>query len=172
MDDRERLIAQCVPIVRSNARQIAQKWAWPIEDALSDGYVGMLEAIERYDPDSNVPFGAYARFRIRGAIIDGVRRMRRYDPTTEQFSSESPRHLGAIARTPARPDVLFLRTMQRAIDALPGEHRRVLEMSIFDGRTNRDIAKALSVHEVRVSLLITEAKTRLRNFAKFYNIEA
>ena len=40
---------------------------------MSFGREGLLDAARRYDPERGVPFRAYANFRVRGAIIDGVR---------------------------------------------------------------------------------------------------
>ncbi|MCB9549443.1 MAG: sigma-70 family RNA polymerase sigma factor [Myxococcales bacterium] len=39
------------------------------------GHVGLLEARERFDPSRGVAFGAFARFRVRGAIYDGLRQI-------------------------------------------------------------------------------------------------
>ncbi|MDH5671700.1 MAG: sigma-70 family RNA polymerase sigma factor [Myxococcales bacterium] len=45
------------------------------EDLLSYAYTGLLEARERYDAGRGTPFKAFAYYRVRGAVIDGVRRM-------------------------------------------------------------------------------------------------
>ena len=42
-------------------------------DLASYGHIGLLEAKERFDPNYGVELGAYARPRIRGAILDGIR---------------------------------------------------------------------------------------------------
>ena len=44
-----------------------------IEDLISAGNLGLLEAFESYDPSGNVPFGAHAAKRIRWRILDEVR---------------------------------------------------------------------------------------------------
>ena len=43
------------------------------DDVLSAGTVGLLHAIDRFDPDQGVRFETYALQRIRGAIIDTIR---------------------------------------------------------------------------------------------------
>jgi len=43
-------------------------------DMLGDGLVGLLEAAQRYQPGRGVNFRTYATTRIRGAILDGLRR--------------------------------------------------------------------------------------------------
>jgi RNA polymerase sigma factor FliA len=44
-----------------------------LEELVSYGQEGLLEAARRYDPGRGVPFRAYATYRVRGAILDGVR---------------------------------------------------------------------------------------------------
>jgi RNA polymerase sigma factor for flagellar operon FliA len=48
-----------------------------LDDLLSYGREGLLDAARRFDPERGVPFRGYASFRIRGAIIDGVRSLSR-----------------------------------------------------------------------------------------------
>ena len=44
------------------------------DDLMSAGREGLLEAARRFDPESGTPFKAYAQFRIRGAMLDSVRK--------------------------------------------------------------------------------------------------
>lgn len=44
-----------------------------LDDLVAYGTEGLYAAVDRFDPERGVPFGAFARFRIRGAMIDGVR---------------------------------------------------------------------------------------------------
>ena len=43
------------------------------EDLVADGYLGLVRAARRYDPSHGVPFTAFARHYVRGAITDTVR---------------------------------------------------------------------------------------------------
>jgi RNA polymerase sigma factor for flagellar operon FliA len=45
------------------------------EDLIGYGFVGLLEALDRFEPDKGVPFEAYAVKRIQGSILDGLRAM-------------------------------------------------------------------------------------------------
>ncbi len=62
-------------LVEIVARQIRRTVGPGVEldDLLSHGREGLLDAARRYDASRGVPFRAYANFRVRGAIIDGVR---------------------------------------------------------------------------------------------------
>jgi RNA polymerase sigma factor for flagellar operon FliA len=62
-------------LVEIVARQIARSMgpSVELEDLLSFGREGLLDAARRFEAERGVPFRAYANFRVRGAIIDGVR---------------------------------------------------------------------------------------------------
>src|SRR5262249_42881477 len=59
------------------SRQIARTMGKVVEldELLSYGREGLLDAARKFDAARGVPFRAYANFRVRGAIIDGVRSM-------------------------------------------------------------------------------------------------
>ena len=75
--ERDNRILKYLPIVKSIANKISMRLPHHIhvEDLRSTGIIGLLDAIEKYDPSRGVPFEAYAEFRIRGAILDELRRM-------------------------------------------------------------------------------------------------
>ncbi len=45
------------------------------EDLVSNGIIGLIDAIEKFDPSKNIKFETYANFRIRGSIIDQIRNL-------------------------------------------------------------------------------------------------
>lgn len=45
------------------------------DDIRADGHRGLVEAAHRFDEHAGIPFRAFAQFRVRGAIIDGLRKM-------------------------------------------------------------------------------------------------
>lgn len=75
---RERFEAN-LDLVDILARQIGRRFGEFVEldDLVSYGREGLLDASRRFDASRGVPFRAYANFRVRGAIIDGVRTMAR-----------------------------------------------------------------------------------------------
>jgi RNA polymerase sigma factor for flagellar operon FliA len=46
----------------------------PLDDLIAYGAKGLLDAAERFDPEKGVPFDVFCRYRVRGAIVDGIRR--------------------------------------------------------------------------------------------------
>lgn len=73
--DKMRLAKQYAGLVRTLARRIAQKLPDHVEldDLIQDGNVGLLDALNRFDPSKGIQFQTYATNRVRGAILDSLR---------------------------------------------------------------------------------------------------
>jgi RNA polymerase sigma factor FliA len=76
-DRKEEIVRQFLPRVKYYAHKYA--FALPseltVDDLISAGIVGLLEAVNRFDPSMKTTLSTFADFRIRGAIIDEVRSM-------------------------------------------------------------------------------------------------
>lgn len=74
-DERERLILEHLPQVRLIARRIQERLPENIslEDLVSTGVLGLISAIDNFDPAHNVKLKTYAEYKIRGAILDSLR---------------------------------------------------------------------------------------------------
>lgn len=73
--ERTRWVEQCMPQVTALARALCRGMPQVTEeDLVSAGYEGLVHAALRYDPKDGTPFPAYAHYRVRGAMIDAVRR--------------------------------------------------------------------------------------------------
>ncbi|HYN56079.1 MAG TPA: RNA polymerase sigma factor WhiG [Motilibacterales bacterium] len=72
---REQLILQYAPLVRYVAGRVGVGLPASVEqgDLVSYGVFGLIDAIEKYDPERAIKFETYAINRIRGAIIDELR---------------------------------------------------------------------------------------------------
>jgi RNA polymerase sigma factor for flagellar operon FliA len=74
-EERERLILEHLPQVRLIARRIQERLPDNIslEDLVSTGVIGLISAIDHFDPRHNVKLKTYAEYKIRGAILDSLR---------------------------------------------------------------------------------------------------
>jgi RNA polymerase sigma factor FliA len=72
---REQLILEHLPQVRLIARRIHERLpeSVSLDDLVSTGVVGLISAIDRFDASHNVKLKTYAEYKIRGAILDGLR---------------------------------------------------------------------------------------------------
>ncbi len=75
LEAREKLVVQYAPLVRHVLGRMALVLTGPLDadDMISYGIMGLLDAIERYDPERGVKFETYAMSRIRGSIVDALR---------------------------------------------------------------------------------------------------
>ena len=74
---RNRLVMQYAPLVKYVAGRMRTRLPDSVDqdDLVSDGVLGLMDAVERFDPDRGLTFQTFAVPRIRGAIIDGMRAM-------------------------------------------------------------------------------------------------
>ena len=74
-EERERLILEHLPQVKLIARRIHERLpdSVNLEDLISTGTLGLIAAIDRFDPSHNVKLKTYAEYKIRGAILDSLR---------------------------------------------------------------------------------------------------
>jgi RNA polymerase sigma factor for flagellar operon FliA len=73
--EQEQVLIEHLPMVRFLARRIHERLPQhvDIEDMVSAGVVGLMDAFTKFDPAKKVQFRSYAQFRIRGAILDSLR---------------------------------------------------------------------------------------------------
>jgi RNA polymerase sigma factor for flagellar operon FliA len=72
---RDQLILEYSPLIKYIAQKIAARLPANIEldDLMSSGVIGLMDAIDKYDATRDNKFKTYAEFRIRGAILDELR---------------------------------------------------------------------------------------------------
>src|SRR3569623_658689 len=75
--DRDSLVQQHLGLVQSVARKLRKQITARIDfdDLVGYGSKGLIEAAERFDPAHGVAFTTFAYYRIRGAMLDGLRTM-------------------------------------------------------------------------------------------------
>lgn len=74
-EEREQMILEHLPQVRLIARRIHERLpeSVSLDDLISTGIIGLIGAIDRFDPKLNVKLKTYAEYKIRGAILDSLR---------------------------------------------------------------------------------------------------
>jgi len=115
--EQERVLLEHLPVVRFLARRIHERLPQhvDIEDLVSAGVVGLLDAFAKFDPAKNVQFRSYAQFRVRGAILDSLRTL-----------DWSPREL----RRKGRAVEEAIRVLTGRYGRAPGEAEVAAEMSL------------------------------------------
>jgi RNA polymerase sigma factor FliA len=104
--EREALITETLPLIKHIAHRVATRLPSSIEvrDLINAGVIGLLDAIDKYEPERNVKFKTYAEVRIRGAILDSLRNLdwaprslRKKSKDLEKAYSELSQKLGRPA---------------------------------------------------------------------------
>lgn len=75
IEEKDKLILEYAPLIKFIAQKIAVRLPSNIEldDLISSGVIGLMDAIDKYDPNRDNKFKTYAEFRVRGAILDELR---------------------------------------------------------------------------------------------------
>lgn len=166
MNSRCRLIEQYQPLVFKEA----MRWQMRedlLPDALQEGTVGLIEAVERYDYTRGVAFPLFAVHRIRGAIIDYLRRegsmLISLDETDENGLTlqDSLPDTGLSVEEQTGRQLLFehvAKTLQR----LPEKEQIVLSGVYLEDKEQKHIAHDLSLSLPYVYRLQKKGIRRIR----------
>ncbi|MDR2101705.1 MAG: sigma-70 family RNA polymerase sigma factor, partial [Treponema sp.] len=95
---REAFIKQYAPLVKYVAGKVAVGMPHNVEfdDLVGFGVFGLLDAIDKFDPDKNVKFKTYAVTRIRGAIFDELRTIDWVPRSVRQKTREVEEAIGSL----------------------------------------------------------------------------
>lgn len=124
---REQLVLQHLPLVHHVIGRLAigMPGVMDREDLVAHGVIGLIQAIDRYDPSQGVPFAAWASIRIRGAVIDAIRALDVINPATRQrvrtLQATTSRLTASLGRFPTDDEV------QEALGLSRSDYNGVLE---------------------------------------------
>ena len=110
---RDQLITEYLPYVKRIVQRLAVHLpsTVDIDDLMNVGVIGLIQAVDRYDPRRDNKFMTYAIFRIKGAVLSELR--------ARDFLSRSNR------RKIRELESAYLRLEQRELDHLPGIRSRL-----------------------------------------------
>ena len=153
-----------------------------LEDLISYGVIGLIDAIDKFDCTKNVKFETYASLRIRGAILDEIRKLdwvprstRKKQKEFNKLYSELENKLG---RTPTDEEVtlslnitpseyyqmlqesnvsalVFIEDYKIQVDAIPDELSEVPEMYLAKQELIETLAEAIDALPEREKMVIT-----------------
>lgn len=77
---RQQLILRNMPLVKYTVKRINIKLptVLSVEDLVSHATIGLIDAIEHFDPDKGSSFAGYATLRLRGSVVDAIRKFGNY----------------------------------------------------------------------------------------------
>jgi len=116
-----------------------------LEDLVNAGVIGLLEASRNFDSSKNAQFKAFAKFRIRGAILDSLRESdwgsRSLRRRGREISDATARLEAKLGRRPAESEIaaemqLEPEHLQKIIAQIDGLHLTGQEAAVSNDRTN------------------------------------
>lgn len=149
---RARLIEAYQPLVFKVVMQIRPPEVL-LMDMIQEGTLGLIEAVERFDHARGIRFSTFATYRIRGCVLNALRRLRprEYSLDTEgqgeaTLAASLPDPQTEAALLSIEDDALFAQ-VRDAIERLPERQRAILRATYLEARQPRSVAS-----ELRISL--------------------
>lgn len=103
--NRDALIINYTPLIKFIANRLAIRLPPHIDinDLISSGVIGLIDAIEKYDPSREAQFKTYAEFRIRGSMLDELRSLDWIPRSVRQRSNKIENAFARIEQELGRP---------------------------------------------------------------------
>jgi len=169
MDARRVLIESYQPLVFKAAMQFNR--LNNIMDIIQEGTVGLIEAVEKYDHERGVAFSLYALHRIRGRMLNFIKKENSFDMVysensdsideTENFNIENIVDGAASVMQQAETNFL-VSELKNALDRLPQKEQLVLNSVYLNNQEPREVADSLSVSTTHVYRLQKSGIRRVR----------
>jgi len=184
-----KLIERYAPLATSVARRMRVPTGALMghDDVESAAIIGLIDAVDRYDPDRGVPFEGYAGLRIRGAILDELRRLddrsRGERQRARTVATDTEPEIGAYGITLSLDLLLesgdrdwaaddeagdryehqdLRMRVESALTCLPPRQREVLVRYYSESLTLRESAVKMGISEARACQLHGRAIQNLR----------
>jgi len=153
-ETRERILLEQMPQVRYIARRIHDRLPRQvaIEDLVHAGVLGLIDALTKYDEARQVQFKTYAKFRIRGAILDGLRELdwspRELRRKARQMATAAAEIGNAMGRSATGTEIagqmgLTLGAFQRLLGELEALEHESSHPAPSDGEREADLCEDL-----------------------------
>jgi RNA polymerase sigma factor FliA len=171
-DEREKIVEEFIPIIKHLAYKVSKGFEEKnmIEDLISAGIVGLLEAIEKYDTKKGAKLNTFAYLRIRGSMIDELR-------SRDWF----PRS----ARSKAKKIEEVIRKLENRLGRYPNEEEIAEEMHIdFEDYLSlmkdyknlsilsiEDLNETIGDDKEKVINYVTDESDNPEKFAEFHELE-
>ena len=136
---REQLIVEYAQLVKIVAGRLSMYLGHNVEydDLVSYGIFGLIDAIDKFDADKNVKFETYASLRIRGSILDQIRKMDWIPRTVRQKQRQIDDAVKAVE----------MRTGKNATDEELANELGVTEEELCNWQSQLKVTNVVSLNE-------------------------
>lgn len=135
------------------------------DEAVQDAAIGMLQAIDAFDPGRGYRFSTYATIRIRGHLLDCERKRNGRSVRRVHVQSVPEDVLIRLAGTSNDPGLQQIDNADqlRILRGLPDRTRDILYGRFVAGETRRDVARRHNISERTVTGIIDAVRKQLRD---------
>jgi RNA polymerase sigma factor for flagellar operon FliA len=179
---REAIIVQHLTHVHALAKRLRSHVppCVTLDDLIGAGTIGLIQAVDRFQPSRGLQFATYAKHRIRGAMLDFLREEDPLSRTERRRARESAAGLSATGygiqpvtvsldqislrrlAAPAQDGFTIRSEVREARRSLSQRENRVIALLYDFGWKSREVAADLHVNESRVSQIKQRAISKLR----------
>jgi RNA polymerase sigma factor FliA len=141
----EQMVLQYAPLIKYIASRLSLRLPSHIsmEDLISSGIIGLIDAVQKFDPSKKINFKTYAEFRIKGAMLDELRSLdwiprsvRKKSHLVEKAYAQLQKNLGRPAEAEEVADLLGLELTE--FHQLLDETKAVSVVALEEGRKSGD----------------------------------
>jgi RNA polymerase sigma factor for flagellar operon FliA len=142
---REELILSHMPQVKLLARRLHRRCPQiELDDLISAGTIGLIQAVDRFDPDRNLKLKTLAEHRVNGAMLDYLRRI---DPLPRSVRRFQKQRDVVIAEFSAKGEVPSTGLIAQALGVSSRKYITLSRMIVA--------AEPISIHESRIAWELT-----------------
>lgn len=158
--DRDGMILQYTPLIKYIAHRLAIRLPShiSIDDLISAGVIGLMDALTKFDPGKKVEFKTYAEFRIRGAMLDELRSMDWVPRSVRQKATQIERTINQLEKKKGRSveDEEIASEIGISLDAYYETMKNLHGLSPLDMEEVQKRFPRLSLEEILDSLVDSE----------------
>jgi RNA polymerase sigma factor for flagellar operon FliA len=105
LNEDEAFIKRYLPLVKKIAARFSMRIppSVSMDELISAGSIGLIDAAGKFDPDRHVNFETYASFRIKGAILDELRSLDNYSRSLRQKTHQIEKAVNKVEKELKRP---------------------------------------------------------------------
>lgn len=165
--ERNDYIDKYSPLIKYVADRLASKLPAHVakDDLISSGIIGLIDAIDKFDPSRNIQFKTYAEFRIKGAMLDELRSMDWVPRSIRQKSNQLEKAYQTLETELGRPATdeevaesmgLSMEEFQRLIDEVKSISIVDIEAfrSVSQGQNRTDLFELLADESTQDALSV------------------
>jgi len=167
----EQMLAQHGNAIRRIAMLMKVRMPWAdLDELLQWGAIGMLESISRFDESLGIDFVAFAKKRIKGEMLNGLRRegkLRRGEAAFDIDHVDTSSFVNGTAAADPLSELLNghdEHALTAALRSLPKVEYQVIAMHFYEDMNNREIAAVLDVSEGYATKIRQRALKTLAQF--------